>query len=81
MRVFLIYFFDRVVAKVIWRHVSDFLGFEIGTDYLTVASKWLHKEKFCCVNIISSAVLRSIWLVRNDIIFRKQDWSNVKSLF
>jgi hypothetical protein len=42
MRVFLIYFFDYVVAKVIWRHVSDFLGFEIGTDYLTVASKWLH---------------------------------------
>jgi hypothetical protein len=46
-----------------------FLDFEIGNDYLSVASKWLYKEKFYCVNIISSAVLRSICLVSNDIIF------------
>jgi hypothetical protein len=39
-------FFDCVVAKVIWKHVSEFLGVEIGNDYLSVASKWLHKEKF-----------------------------------
>jgi hypothetical protein len=29
-------------------------------------------------NILS--VLRSIWLVRNDIIFRKQVWSSVKCI-
>jgi hypothetical protein len=46
MRALLIYFFDCVVAKVIWKHVSEFLGVEIGNDYLSVASKWLHKEKF-----------------------------------
>jgi hypothetical protein len=40
--------------------VSEFLGVEIENDYLSVASKWLHKEKLYCVNVISFAVLRSI---------------------
>jgi hypothetical protein len=55
-----------------------FLGFDIGNDYLSVASKWLHKEKFYNTNVISSTVLRSIWLVRNNMVFNKNVWSYVK---
>jgi hypothetical protein len=46
--------------------------------YLSVTSKWLQKEKFYNVNIISTVVLRGIWLIRNDFIFNKQVWSDVK---
>jgi hypothetical protein len=45
---------------------------------MSVVSKWLHKEKFYCVNAISTAVLRSIWLNRNVVIFDKQARSSVK---
>jgi hypothetical protein len=30
--------------------------------------------KFGYVNMISAAVMRAIWLIRNDMIFLKQDW-------
>jgi hypothetical protein len=53
-------FFECEAAKVIWNYVGEFLGFRIGEDYLSVASKWLHEKKFCSVNIISTVVLRGI---------------------
>jgi hypothetical protein len=66
-----------VVAKVLWKYVSEFLGFDIGQDYISVASRWIYKEKFYCVNIITTTVLRSLWLVRNDMVFNKQVWLDV----
>jgi hypothetical protein len=71
-------FFGCVVAKVTWGYIRELLGIDIGTDYLSVATKWLQKEKMYCANVISTAVLRGIWLVRNDMIFNKQVWSSVK---
>jgi hypothetical protein len=71
-------FFECVVAKVIWSYISDLVGIEVGGDYVSVASKWLSKEKNYCINVISAAALRSIWLTRNAMIFDKQVWSSVK---
>jgi hypothetical protein len=73
-------FFDSIIAKVMWCFVSEFLGYEIEGDYLSVASKWIHKDKYFNVNIISTAVLRSIWLTRNDFVFNKQAWVDVKCI-
>jgi hypothetical protein len=65
-------FFECVVAKVTWSYVSDFLSYEMGIAYISVASKWLHKDKFYGANIISTAImLRGIWLIRNDFVFNK----------
>jgi hypothetical protein len=36
---------------VIWDFVSEFLGFDIGASYISVASKWLLKDKFYIVNV------------------------------
>jgi hypothetical protein len=41
-------FFECVVAREIWRYVCDFLGIDIGQDYLSVATRWLQKKKLCC---------------------------------
>jgi hypothetical protein len=60
------YFFDCVVGRNVWSYACEFLGFDIGADYLSVAGKRLNKDKFYVANMISSAVLRGIWLVRND---------------
>jgi hypothetical protein len=58
----------------------SFWGWDVGVDYFSVASKWIHKVKFCYANVISPAVLRAIWLTRNDMIFHKQDWRYVKGV-
>jgi hypothetical protein len=60
--------------------VSEFLGYRLGEDYMSIASKWLHSEKHYCVNIISTTVLRGVWLMRNDLVFGRQGWSDVKSI-
>jgi hypothetical protein len=65
-------------GKVIWSYISDLVGKEVGGDYVSVESKWLSKEKKYCINVISVAALRSIWLTRNAMIFDKQVWSSVK---
>jgi hypothetical protein len=49
-----------VVAKAIRRVVGEFLGYEIGTDFISVASKWLQKEKLYGTNIITTVVLRGV---------------------
>jgi hypothetical protein len=33
--------FKCVVARVVWSYVMYYLGFAIGCDYISVASKWL----------------------------------------
>jgi hypothetical protein len=53
---------------VVWKYVVEFLGFEIGIDYISITSKWLQKEKYYVGNIITSVVLRGIWLTRNDVV-------------
>jgi hypothetical protein len=51
-------FFECVVARTIWACVSEYFWFELGRDFLSVASKWLCKEEHYISNIISSAVMR-----------------------
>jgi hypothetical protein len=53
-------FFECVVARNVWTYACEFLGFDIGTNFLSVAGKWLNKENFCVANMISTAVLRGI---------------------
>jgi hypothetical protein len=73
-------FFECVVARAIWGFVSEFLGFDIGASYISVNSKWLLKDKCYVVNVISTAVLRGLWLIRNDTVFNKQGWTEVKTV-
>jgi hypothetical protein len=59
--------------------MCEFLGFSIGEDYMSATSKWLHEKKFYSVNILTVA-LGGIWLIRNDIIFHKQGWLDIKTI-
>jgi hypothetical protein len=73
MKILTIYFSECVVATEVWSYVCLFLGIDIGKDYLSVASRWLSKEKCYCVNIISTVAMRAVWLTRNNFIFHKQE--------
>jgi hypothetical protein len=62
-------FFERVVDKAVWDYANEFLGTNIGSDYISVASKWMSRDKFYVANTISASVLRGIWLIRNEFVF------------
>jgi hypothetical protein len=59
-------------------YAKEFLGMDIGYDYISIASKWLSAENFYVANVISCAVLRGLWLTRNDSVFNNQGWLDVK---
>jgi hypothetical protein len=47
-------FFECDIAKAVWGYVCEFVGFQIGSDYISVASKWLQfTEKKIVVSILS----------------------------
>jgi hypothetical protein len=71
-------FFECLVAKAVWYYVNDFLNMTIGSDYISIASKWLSRDKYYVANTISAAVLRGIWLIRNEFVFHNQVWADVK---
>jgi hypothetical protein len=73
-------FFQCVVAKVIWKLIGSIVGCEVGSDYLSVASRWIHKKKCYGINIFTTAVLRGVWLIRNEMVFNNQVWSDVRSI-
>jgi hypothetical protein len=63
--------------SVVWQGLSGTI-LVISWNYISVASKWLSEEKSYTTNIISSAVMRGLWLTRNDFVFNNQVWSDVK---
>jgi hypothetical protein len=71
-------FFECVVVKAVWYYVNDFLNMTVGADYISIASKWLSRDKYYVANTISAAVLRGIWLIRNEFVFHNLVWADVK---
>jgi hypothetical protein len=57
--------------------VSSILGCELGSDYFSMSSNWIHKNKYYDINVFTSVVLRGIWLTRNNFVFNKQGWLDV----
>ena len=74
-------FFHCIVAVNIWKKVSSFLGFDVGTDLLSVVRFWLSNKKHCATNTICAAVLWCIWKHRNALIFDNQSWLSLKQIW
>jgi hypothetical protein len=75
-------FFDCVVASELWKEVCSVL--EIGlviSNMHVVSSLWEDKKKNNPVNMIFAAVLRTIWITRNDIVFNRSPWLGMQGLW
>jgi hypothetical protein len=53
-------FFDCCIAKNTWMIVSDLLGFDLGSDFESVARFWLANKRPGLTNVISAVILWSL---------------------
>ena len=74
-------FFKCIVAKLIWKDISKFLGFAIGDDLSSVIHYWVANSRHAALNSICSAVFWSIWTLRNDIVFNGVTWISMKHIW
>lgn len=73
-------FFDCIVSKLLWNDVHMIFDIMI-TDYLCIASKWLCESRYMQFNVVSSAILWSIWNNRNSIVFNRKFWLNMMQVW
>jgi hypothetical protein len=73
-------FFECAIAKQCWAFVSDIVGFQVGDNMLEIGKCWLSDKKFSTLNMITSAVLWSIWKLRNDLCFQRIGWRSMEML-
>ena len=62
-------FFGCVVAKQIWRQVSEVFSIELGSDYLSIARFWPASKKHTVLNSICACILWTLWRNRNPHVF------------
>ena len=73
-------FFDCCVASLVWSIISDLLGLNIGENFESVARLWLANQNHELTNVLSSAVIWSIWKLRNELCFQGVPWTGMKSV-
>jgi hypothetical protein len=71
-------FFDCCVAKLVWSTISDLLGLNLGENFESVVRFWLTNKNHELTNVISSAVIWSIWKLRNELCFQGVLWTGMK---
>lgn len=71
-------FFECCVATNVWKLISEMLEIEVGTDYESVAKYWIANKRHMLSNIVSSAVLWSLWKLRNELCFQGVVWLGMR---
>lgn len=65
-------FFQWCISSTIWSLISGILDLELGGDFESVARLWVANKKHVVTNIITVAVLWSIWKLRNELMHPSQ---------
>ena len=73
-------FFDCIVACQMWGLVKEVFEVEI-YDFYSLASKWLCTKKHLQLNVVTSAIVWSLWINRNNIVFNRKMWLNLKQVW
>jgi hypothetical protein len=71
-----------VVISAAWAKLRRIRIFFINFHHFNdVADMWNHDKKFRLINIVHAALLRVIWLMRNDMCFNRVSWPGMQILW
>jgi hypothetical protein len=73
-------FFKCFVAQVIWGRISDIFGICIGSNLLSVVRWWISNDENAVLNTFNSAVIWSLWTLRNEFCFQGKTWSRLDAV-
>jgi hypothetical protein len=73
-------FFECSILELLWDDVFEIFNIR-ATDFLSIASKWLCNTRHLQFNVVSSAVIWSIWNNRNSIVFNRKTLLNMKQVW
>jgi hypothetical protein len=71
--------FEHIVSRLQWDDVQVF-GISV-SNFESIASKWLCNKRFLHFNLVSSTTLWGLWINRNNRIFNKVTWINIKHVW
>ena len=66
------------MAAKVWEICSKILHTSVGVSFENVARWWISWKKHIALNTCTSAILWSLWNVRNVMCFQGLVWSDVK---
>jgi hypothetical protein len=75
-------FFDCVAASKLWKEIGLILGLRIQIVTLSdITILWNDKKKNALLNMIFAAILRTIWITRNDHVFNRSQWFEMQGMW
>jgi hypothetical protein len=75
-------FCDCVVFSAAWSELKRLNNISVDIHHISdLTNLWNHDKKFRITNMILAALLRGIWLMRNDMCFNRTNWSGMQTLW
>jgi hypothetical protein len=75
-------FCDCVVISDAWVELKKMTKISIDIHHFSdIANLWNHDKNFKITNKIHAALLRVIWLMRNDMCFNRTNWSGLQIMW
>jgi hypothetical protein len=63
-----------------WRHVADITGLLVITEFAALGKFWVLGRKHDDFNVLSSAVIWTLWKTRNNLYFQGECWARLEVL-
>jgi hypothetical protein len=73
-------FFGCCVAQLMWAHVDGITGLLAIIDFSTLGKIWVLGRKYPELNVLSSAVIWTLWKTRNNLYFQGECWAKLEVL-
>jgi hypothetical protein len=72
-------FFECVVAKAAWSELKLCTGSVVTVvDINSLAKFWDTKRDYSALNMVHGGLLWVLWLTRNDMYFKRDNWSGMQ---
>jgi hypothetical protein len=73
-------FFECCVAQLLWKTVSEISDLPLIKDFESLGMIWVRGKRFRVHNVLTSAMVWSIWKTRNNLCFQGTVWTKVEAV-